>query len=338
MNSKSPHHNKKHLHFKTRTPLITPSSPLGSSQPSPESIITSYQNQISTYLTRNRELSNEITDLINTIHINESIIESFIQTQEDVSSVAALRSSLNEYLALLEEKSALELQRYQQSQLSKDLPGEIQVLQRENLQMKNELAQKKKQISRIEGQLVKERKHALFKDPREEVYIVSPTQDNIDAMNQMHLKDGTPKNKSNNYKKQKCLLELAVANLEQEVKRMHQEEEHRNSVKMLKKRKKNIKDVHSHNRDNDKRNCDDNKVKENGYNDNTNNDMNDVDSQIKSAYKQLESVQLQHNHYTAEIAKYKASYHKLKEEIHCLSHLIKKNSTSTQDTQKKNTD
>ena len=67
-----------------------------------------------------------------------------------------------------------------------NLPEEVELLQLNNQQLKTELMNTLKQIYKLQKELDKQKKNALFKMAREEVFIMSPTKKNIGLLDKIN--------------------------------------------------------------------------------------------------------------------------------------------------------
>ena len=305
-------------------------------------IISDYQSKIAEYIKKNEDISNEILDLKNSIDINDSILSQMM-------SETNLRSSIEKCIDKIDEKYKANIEKSKIEQSYSNAPMEIALLKGEIEKLKGQIEEKGKMISKVERHLIKERKNALFKDAREEVFVVAPTKDNIAQFNKITFNYGSTINSSNDEKKQIQVLTFAIKSLEGIVEKMKEknEKENEDSGKLIKcystKEKSNNMQLTITNNDIDLKDqseddCDNNS---NSFEDDEISIASDdkdedhsIEAQVEKAKKELERLTVQNQKYKQRINKYKETYVKLKEEIQCLTKVIKKSSMSTQDTSK----
>ena len=152
-----------------------------------EQLIHEYQTKISTILNQNKDLSNEANDLINSIYVNRDIISDYLKDYPEYKSIEKnLTDSIEKYLNTIDEKNKLEMQLNKLEHFQQNLPEEVELLQLNNQQLKTELMNTLKQIYKLQKELDKQKKNALFKIPREEVFIMSPTKKNIGLLDKIN--------------------------------------------------------------------------------------------------------------------------------------------------------
>lgn len=301
-------------------------------------IISDYQSKIAEYIKKNEDISNEILDLKNSIDINDSILSQMI-------SETQLRTSIEKCIDKIEEKYKANIEKNKIEQSFSNAPMEIVLLKGEIEKIKSQIDEKAKMINKVEKQLIKERKNALFKEAREEVFVVSPTKDNLEQFNKITFNYGATNNSSNDEKKQIQVLTFAIQSLEEIIEKMKQSNPKSNedSAKLIKCYSTKEKSLRLTNTNNDI------DLKDQSEDDNNSNSIdedeisiasdekeetNSIEAQIEKAKKELSRLTTQNQKYKQRINKYKETYSRLKEEIHCLTKVIKKSSVSTQDTSK----
>jgi len=152
-----------------------------------EQLIHEYQTKISSILNQNKDLSNEANDLINSIYVNRDIISDYLKDYPEYKSIEkSLTDSIENYLNTIDEKNNLEMQLNKLEHFQQNLPEEVELLQLNNQQLKTELMNTLKQIYKLQKELDKQKKNALFKIPREEVFIMSPTKKNIGLLDKIN--------------------------------------------------------------------------------------------------------------------------------------------------------
>ena len=117
----------------------------------------------------------------------KNIIESNIKSPQTINDIYLhlvsnyknisqnLIDSIENYLNKIDEKNKLEMQLNNLEHFQQNLPEEVELLQLNNEQLKYELVKALKQIYKLQKELDKQKKNALFKIPREEIFIISPT-------------------------------------------------------------------------------------------------------------------------------------------------------------------
>ena len=152
-----------------------------------EQLIHEYQTKISSILNQNKDLSNEANDLINSIYVNRDIISDYLKDYPEYKAIEKnLTDSIEKYLNTIDEKNKLEMQLNKLEHFQQNLPEEVELLQLNNQQLKTELMNTLKQIYKLQKELDKQKKNAIFKLPREEVFIMSPTKKNIGLLDKIN--------------------------------------------------------------------------------------------------------------------------------------------------------
>lgn len=148
-----------------------------------EQLIHEYQTKISSILKKNNDLSNEANDLINSIYVNRDIIADYLKDYPEFQTIENnLKDAIENYLNNIDEKNKLEMQLNNLEHFQQNLPEEVELLQQNNEQLKSELIKILKKIYKLQKELDKQKKNALFKIPREEIFIMSPTKKNIELL------------------------------------------------------------------------------------------------------------------------------------------------------------
>ena len=316
-----------------------------------EQLIHEYQTKISSILKKNNDLSNEANDLINSIYVNRDIISDYLKDYPDYKEIEQnLIDSIENYLNNIDEKNKLEMQLNKLEHFQQNLPEEVELLQLNNEQLKSELVKILKQIYKYQKELDKQKKNALFKIPREEIFIMSPTKKNIELLDTINK---LSKDIGNNHlkeidKREIKLLEANIQIIEEQVDKLKLDINNDKNV--------NEKNVNNNNNEEDEGNeeeemeegdevgdGDDNYItnigdsNNNGFifgNKNSDNENLELIEQIKYFTKEVEKLEKENNVTKKKIQEYDEEYKSLKEElkfinnIHNIKSAVKNNSTS----------
>jgi hypothetical protein len=185
-----------------------------------EQLIHEYQAKISSILKKNNDLNNEADDLINSIYLNRDIISDYLKDYPGYKEIERnLIDSIENYLNNIDEKNKLEMQLNKLEHFQQNLPEEVELLQINNEQLKSELVQTLKQIYKYQKELDKQKKNALFKIPREEIFIMSPTKKNIELLDTINKlsKDIESNHLQEIDKREIKLLEAKIQIIEEQV-------------------------------------------------------------------------------------------------------------------------
>ena len=185
-----------------------------------EQLIHEYQAKISSILKKNNDLNNEADDLINSIYLNRDIISDYLKDYPGYKEIEQnLIDSIENYLNNIDEKNKLEMQLNKLEHFQQNLPEEVELLQINNEQLKSELVQTLKQIYKYQKELDKQKKNALFKIPREEIFIMSPTKKNIELLDTINKlsKDIESNHLQEIDKREIKLLEAKIQIIEEQV-------------------------------------------------------------------------------------------------------------------------
>jgi len=321
-----------------------------------EQLIHEYQTKISSILKKNNDLSNEANDLINSIYLNRDIISDYLKDYPEYKEIEKnLIDSIENYLNNIDEKNKLEMQLNKLEHFQQNLPEEVELLQLNNEQLKSELVKTLKQIYKLQKELDKQKKNALFKIPREEIFIMSPTKKNIELLDTINK---LSKDIENNHmqeidKREIKVLEAKIQIIEEQVDKLKQDI----------KSDKNISDKNVNNNNNiedddaneeeeldeidgeDDGDGDDNIITNLGDYENNNNigmgignkncDNENLEliEQIKYFTKEVEKLEKENSETKKKIQEYDEEYKNLKEELKYLNvynikTTIKNNSTS----------
>ena len=191
-----------------------------------EQLIHEYQTKISSILKKNNDLSNEANDLINSIYLNRDIISDYLKDYPGYKEIEKnLIDSIENYLNNIDEKNKLETQLNKLEHFQQNLPEEVELLQLNNEQLKSELVKTLKQIYKLQKELDKQKKNALFKIPREEIFIISPTKKNIELLDTINK---LSKDIENNHmqeidKREIKVLEAKIQIIEEQVDKLKQD-------------------------------------------------------------------------------------------------------------------
>ena len=312
-----------------------------------EKSVEEYQNKISEYLRKNNQLDLEISDLEKSIEINQNIIFSYLPNNEEVNKLKEdLFETISKYLSLIDEKSECESQLIKLSEIINNLPEEIKMLKLVNEELKNELNEKISQIYKLEKDIEKQRKSALFKEAIKEIYVMSPTKNNLELFNKIiTTQDDIDKLNDDKGDKRECkMLEVAVKCLEEQLNKINKEN-NENNKEIIKTNTKEYDDIILDNNNseseisNDNLDDDENSSESEENNSFSEEDLTLIESNPETIKKEIETykneinqLEKENKNYKNQVEKYKNEYRDLKEEIHKLLKYIKKNTNSTQDT------
>ena len=302
-----------------------------------EQLIHEYQTKISSILKKNNDLSNEADDLINSIYLNRDIISDYLKDYPGYKEIEQnLINSIENYLNNIDEKNKLEMQLNKLEHFQQNLPEEVELLQINNEQLKSELVQTLKQIYKYQKELDKQKKNALFKIPREEIFIMSPTKKNIELLDTINK---LSKDIENNHlqeidKREIKLLEAKIQIIEEQVDKL--------KLDINNDKNANEKNVNSNNENNEEDDPneeemedgneegdgDDNYISNiivgdninnnNGIfegNKNSDNENLELIEQIKYFTKEVEKLEKENNETKKKIQEYDDEYKNLKEEL-----------------------
>ncbi len=321
--------------------------------PSSEKIIEDYQNKISDYLRKNNQLELEISDLEKSIEINQSIIFSYLPNNEEVNKLKDdLFETISKYLSLIDEKSKCESQLIKLSQMINNLPEEIKMLKLINEELKNELNDKIYQIYKLEKDIGKHRKSQIFKEALKEIYVMSPTKNNLELFNKIiTTQDDIDKLNDDRGDKRECkMLEVAIKCLEEQLNQINKENKNeKDNKEILTKNTQEYDNICSNeedysesensNKEEEEKSSSEDDEENNSFSDDndltlkeSNNDPEMIKKEIETYKKDIENLENENKNYKEQVEKYKNDYKDLREEIHKLLKYIKKSSSSTQDT------
>lgn len=308
-----------------------------------EQLIHEYQTKISSILKKNNDLSNEANDLINSIYLNRDIISDYLKDYPGYKEIEKnLIDSIENYLNNIDEKNKLEMQLNKLEHFQQNLPEEVELLQLNNEQLKSELVKTLKQIYKLQKELDKQKKNALFKIPREEIFIISPTKKNIELLDTINK---LSKDIENNHmqeidKREIKVLEAKIQIIEEQVDKLKQDI----------KSDKNISDKNVNNNNNiedddaneeeemdemdgeDDGDGEDNFITNLGDYENNNigmgignkncdNENLELIEQIKYFTKEVEKLEKENSETKKKIQEYDEEYKNLKEELKNLNHI-----------------
>ena len=319
---------------------------------SKEKIVEEYQNKISDYLRKNNQLELEISDLEKSIEINQNIIFSYLPNNDEVNKLKDdLFETISKYLSLIDEKSKCESQLIKLSQMINNLPEEIKMLKQINEELKNELNEKIGQIYKLEKDIDKQRKSQIFKEALKEIYVMSPTKNNLELFNKViKTQDDIDKLNDDRGDKRKCkMLEVAVKCLEEQLNQINKdnknEKENKDILKTNSKEYDNIfskeeeySESENSNKEEEEKSSNEDEEENNSFSDDdltlieSNNDPEIIKKEIENYKKDIKKLENENKNYKDQVEKYKNDYKDLREEIHKLLKYIKKSSSSTQDT------
>ena len=312
-----------------------------------EQLIHDYQTKISSILKKNNDLSNEANDLINSIYLNRDIISDYLKDYPEYKTIEKnLIDSIENYLNNIDEKNKLEMQLNKLEHFQQNLPEEVELLQLNNEQLKSELINTLKQIYKLQKELEKQKKNALFKIPREEIFIMSPTKKNIELLDTITKisKDIENNNMQEIDKREIKLLEAKIQIIEEQVDKLKQNLNKNNKNE----NDKNIVNNNIENEENEEdeiEEIDEEKGEEDGIdgetggdenyiingdyennndigifsNKNYDNDNLEIIEQIKYFTKEVEKLEKENNAKRKKIKEYNDEYNNLKEELNNLN-------------------
>ena len=302
-----------------------------------EQLIHEYQTKISSILKKNNDLSNEVNDLINSIYLNRDIISDYLKDYPDYKTIEKnLIDSIENYLDNIDEKNKLEMQLNKLEHFQKNLPEEVELLQINNEHLKSELIKTLKQIYKLQKELEKQKKNALFKIPREEIFVISPTKKNIELLDTITKlsKDIESNHMQEIDKREIKLLDAKIQIIEEQVDKLKQ--------KINNNKNKNDNDIINNNNENEENENDeieeideekgvelldgededneecDNEIKIIG-NKNYDNDNMELIEQIKYFTMEVEKLEKENDETKNKIKEYNEEYNKLKDELKSLN-------------------
>ena len=324
-----------------------------------EQLIHEYQTKISSILKKNNDLSNEANDLINSIYLNRDIISDYLKDYPEFKSIEKnLIDSIENYLNNIDEKNKLEMQLNNLEHFQQNLPEEVELLQLNNEQLKYELVKALKQIYKLQKELDKQKKNALFKIPREEIFIISPTKKNIELLDTItKLSKDIDNNQIHEIDKREIkLLDAKIQIIEEQVDKLKKQSIENNKNKSDKTITNNNNEVEEKEEDElDEDKEEDDIIDEDGEdyyeqyennngigmigNKNYDNENLEIIEQINYFTKEIENLEKENSNTRKKIKEYDEEYKKLKEELSNLSlynsKIFNKNyQTSTRTTKK----
>ena len=236
-----------------------------------------------------------------------------------------------------------------------NLPEEVELLQHNNEQLKSELINILKEIYKLQKELEKQKKNALFKIPREEIFIMSPTKKNIELLDTItKLSNDIKNNQMQEIDKREIqLLDAKIQIIEEQVDKLKESMDNNNKNK----NEKNLGGSEDEgNEDEDEiDDFDEEKGEENGVNGegeenfiinndeygnnndipilannkNCENENLELIEQIKYFTKEVEKLEKENNETRMKINEYNKEYQNLKEELQNLTLLNSKSSNKT---------
>lgn len=303
-----------------------------------EQLIHEYQAKISSILKKNNDLNNEADDLINSIYLNRDIISDYLKDYPGYKEIEQnLIDSIENYLNNIDEKNKLEMQLNKLEHFQQNLPEEVELLQINNEQLKSELVQTLKQIYKYQKELDKQKKNALFKIPREEIFIMSPTKKNIELLDTINKlsKDIESNHLQEIDKREIKLLEAKIQIIEEQVDKL--------KLDINNDKNTNENNVNSNNENNEEDDPNEEEEMENGDeegdgddnyisniivgdninnnngilagNKNSDNENLELIEQIKYFTKEVEKLEKENNETKKKIQEYDDEYKNLKEEL-----------------------
>ena len=303
-----------------------------------EQLIHEYQAKISSILKKNNDLNNEADDLINSIYLNRDIISDYLKDYPGYKEIEQnLIDSIENYLNNIDEKNKLEMQLNKLEHFQQNLPEEVELLQINNEQLKSELVQTLKQIYKYQKELDKQKKNALFKIPREEIFIMSPTKKNIELLDTINKlsKDIESNHLQEIDKREIKLLEAKIQIIEEQVDKL--------KLDINNDKNANEKNVNSNNENNEEDDPNEEEEMENGDeegdgddnyisniivgdninnnngilagNKNSDNENLELIEQIKYFTKEVEKLEKENNETKKKMQEYDDEYKNLKEEL-----------------------
>ena len=323
---------------------------------STEKIVEDYQSKISDYLRKNNQLELEISDLEKSIEINQNIIFSYLPNNEEVNKLKDdLFETISKYLSLIDEKSKYESQLIKLSQIINNLPEEIKMLKIINEELKNELNEKIIQIYKLGKDIEKQRKSQIFKEAIKEIYVMSPTKNNLELFNKViTTQDDIDKLNDDRGDKRECkMLEVAIKCLEEQLNKINKDNKNENEKEkeikdILKKNTEEYDNIFSNeedysesensNKEEEEKSSDEEDEENDSFSEDdltlkeSNNDPEFIKKEIETYKKDIKKLENENKNYKDQVEKYKNDYKDLREEIHKLLKYIKKSSSSTQDT------
>ena len=305
-----------------------------------EQLISEYQTKISSILKKNNVLSNEVNDLVNSIYLNRDIISDYLKDYPEYKNIEEnLINSIENYLNNINEKNESEMKLNKLEYFERNLPEEVELLQINNEQLKSELYKTLKQIYKLEKEIEKHKKSSIFKIPREEIFVVSPTKKNIELFDNITKlsRDLNSNQKHEIDKREIKLLDAKIQIIEEQVDKLKdkvQRNPHNNiSDKNL--IAKNIEYISDEEEEIDEFDLDE-KLDEGGEGDargrilknngidlnhskNADNENLEMIEQIKSFTKEVEKLEKENYEKRKKIKEYEEEYKTLKEEMKDLS-------------------
>ena len=190
-----------------------------------EQIIHEYQSKISSILKINNDLRNEASDIINSIYLNRDIISEYLKDFPEFKPLEKnLFNSIENYLEKIEEKKKLEIQLNKLDHFQQSLPEEVELLQLNNELMKKDLIKIIKKIYKLQKEIDKRKTNSVYKIPREEVFIISPTKKNIELNDLIYRLSKEQKNNYNQEidKRDLKILDAKIKIIEEQVDKLNQ--------------------------------------------------------------------------------------------------------------------
>lgn len=307
-----------------------------------EQLIHDYQTKISSVLKQNNDLSNEANDLINSIYLNRDIISDYLKDYPEYKTLEKnLIDSIDNYLNNIDEKNKLEMQLNKLEHFQQNLPEEVELLQLNNEHLKNELINTLKKIYKLQKDLDKQKKNSLFKIPREEIFIMSPTKKNIELLDTITK---LSKDIENNHiqeidKREIQLLDAKIQIIEEQVDKIKQNvnkndneqniNNNNNDEEINEEEIEEIEEEEKGEEDDDQIDGDDNNISNIGEyennnigiirNKNSDNENLELIEQIKYFTKEVEKLERENNITRQKIKEYDEEYNNLKEELKTLN-------------------
>ena len=279
-----------------------------------EQIIHNYQTNISKTLTINNDLNTEVEDLLNSIIVNKDIIFDQFKDKPEYQTIENnLIELIENFFCCYDEKITLESQLRKLDNFKENLPKEVELLQINNNNLKNELSDLLKKIYKSQVELEKLIKNAVLKIPRDEKIIISPTKQNLDLYDSM-LKLSSKIENNNFNSKDKKEIELTNAKIK------IIEEQLNKLLPKINKKIENIENVDENNIESDEKSDEneenlENEVWKKQNLENKKDENLEILEQIQFFKKEVEKLEIENKESRKKIREYDIEYKKYKEQI-----------------------